>query len=63
MASRNNLAKSYLFHDRLDKAIPLLERNLHDRERFLGPEHLHNLTSMHYLAQAYQINEEKDLCS
>ncbi|GAA4102765.1 tetratricopeptide repeat protein [Nonomuraea soli] len=38
----------------LGRAIPLLEQTLADRERVLGPDHPHTLTSRNNLAYAYE---------
>ncbi|SNT61086.1 Tetratricopeptide repeat-containing protein, partial [Streptosporangium subroseum] len=37
--SRNNLAGAYRTAGDLERAIPLLERTLADRERMLGTDH------------------------
>ncbi|MFC2360878.1 MAG: tetratricopeptide repeat protein, partial [Actinomyces dentalis] len=39
---------------RLKEAIDLFERTLADRERVLGPDHPHTLTSRNNLAHAYR---------
>ena len=52
--SRNNLAGAYESAGDLDRAIPLYERTLADRERVLGPDHPDTLTSRNNLAGAYE---------
>ena len=54
LTSRNNLADAYQSAGRLDRAIPLYEQTLADRERVLGPDHPDTLASRNNLAYAYQ---------
>ncbi|MEU6721117.1 tetratricopeptide repeat protein, partial [Nonomuraea sp. NPDC046802] len=49
-----NLAGAYESAGDLNRAIPLLEQTLTDRERVLGPDHPHTLTSRSNLAYAYE---------
>jgi hypothetical protein len=54
LTSRNNLASAYESAGQLDRAIPLHEQTLTDRERILGPNHPDTLTSRNNLANAYR---------
>jgi hypothetical protein len=50
----DSLANAYRAAGRLDEAITLREQTLAARERVLGPDHPHTLTSRNNLASAYQ---------
>ncbi len=54
LTSRNNLAAVYQAAGRLEKAIPLFERTLADREQVLGETHPSTVTSRGNLAYVYQ---------
>ena len=54
LTSRNNLAGAYQSAGDLDRAIPLYEQTLADRQRVLGADHPDTLTSRNNLAYAYQ---------
>jgi tetratricopeptide (TPR) repeat protein len=54
LASRHSLANAYRGAGQLDKAIPIYEQTIADRERILGPDHPNTLTSRNNLAGAYR---------
>ncbi|KOV85961.1 tetratricopeptide repeat protein, partial [Nocardia sp. NRRL S-836] len=60
LSSRNNLANAYQAAGDLDRAIPLHEATLTDRERLLGPDHPNTLSSRNNLANAYQAAGDLD---
>jgi len=54
LTSRNNLAYAYRSAGNLQRAIPLYQRTLADRERVLGADHPDTLSSRNNLAGAYE---------
>lgn len=53
LTARDELAYTYRWAQKAQKAIPLYQANLHDRKRTLGPNHPDTLITGCYLADAY----------
>jgi serine/threonine protein kinase len=60
LAAMSILASAYLHAQKLDLALPLLEKTLRLRKAKLGPEHPETLLSMHKLAVGYQVAGKLD---
>ncbi|MDP4512187.1 tetratricopeptide repeat protein, partial [Nonomuraea turcica] len=60
LISRNNLARAYEAAGDLDRAIPMHEATLAERERVLGADHPPTLISRNNLARAYEAAGDLD---